>query len=115
MHFKQYLKILLGMKRSSGNFIADCSHYWYYIVTQTKRLLIMNQTITIRIPEDMQKELKAICESENKSVSELVRDSLKRYIAIHRFRQLRNTVLPFTEAQGIATDKDVFREIFGLS
>lgn len=70
----------------------------------------MNQTITLRIPEEMRRELKAISESEKKPVSDLVRDSLRRYIAIHRFRKLRNTVLPFAEAQGILTDEDVFRE-----
>jgi predicted transcriptional regulator len=69
----------------------------------------MNQTLTIRIPDDLKRELEKLSKTEEKPVSDLVRDSLKRYIAIHRFRQLRNTVLPFAEAQGILTDEDVFK------
>ena len=71
----------------------------------------MNQTITLRIPEEMRIELKEISESENKPVSDLVRESLKKYIALYRFRKLRTMVLPFAEAQGILTDEDVFKEI----
>ncbi len=71
----------------------------------------MNQTLTIRIPKELKKELEEISKIENKPVSDLVRDSLRRYIAIQRFRQLRNMVLPFAEAQGILTDEDVFKLI----
>ena len=69
----------------------------------------MNQTLTIRIPDNLKKELEKLSKTEEKPVSDLVRDSLKRYVAIHRFRKLRNTVLPFAEAQGILTDEDVFK------
>lgn len=68
----------------------------------------MNQTITLRIPEEMKKELDELSKLEHKPVSDLVRESIRRYIAIRKFRQLRNMVLPFAEAQGILTDEDVF-------
>jgi hypothetical protein len=68
----------------------------------------MNQTLTIRIPESMRKELLEISKTEKKPLSDLARESLRKYIAIQRFRKLRNTVLPFAEAQGILTDEDVF-------
>ncbi|HNU91241.1 MAG TPA: ribbon-helix-helix protein, CopG family [Spirochaetota bacterium] len=68
----------------------------------------MIQTITIRIPDELKRELVELSKNENKPVSDLVRESLSRYIAIKRFRQLRNTVLPFAEAQGILTDEDVY-------
>ena len=71
----------------------------------------MNKTLTIRIPKELKKELEEISKIEQKPVSDLVRDSLRRYIAIQRFRQLRNMVLPFAEAQGILTDEDVFKII----
>lgn len=71
----------------------------------------MNQTLTIRIPKELKKELEEISKIEQRPVSDLVRDSLRRYIAIQRFRQLRNMVLPFAEAQGILTDEDVFKLI----
>ena len=75
----------------------------YYEVT------IMSNIISIRLPEDLRKELNKMSKSESRPVSDLVRDSLKKYIAIYRFRKLRDTVLPFAESQGILTDEDVFK------
>ena len=68
----------------------------------------MNQTLTIRIPADLRESLQELSRSENKPVSDIVRESLKRHLAIHQFRRLRNMTLPFAEAQGILTDEDVF-------
>jgi predicted transcriptional regulator len=69
----------------------------------------MNRTLTIRITDELKKELEEIGKAENKPISDVVRDSLRRYIAIQRFRRLRNMVLPFAEANGILTDEDVFK------
>jgi len=71
----------------------------------------MKQTMTIRISDELREELQEISKAEGKPVSDLVRDSLQRYIALYRFRKLRNVVLPFAEAQGILTDEDVYKEI----
>lgn len=68
----------------------------------------MSQTVTIRIPEDMREMLQELSRSEKKPVSDIVRESIKNYLAVYRFRKLRNAVLPFAEAQGILTDEDVF-------
>lgn len=61
----------------------------------------MNQTITIRIPENMKNDLDRLSKNKHVAVSDLVRESLRRYIAVNRFRELREKVLPFAEAQGI--------------
>ncbi|RMD49776.1 MAG: ribbon-helix-helix protein, CopG family [Ignavibacteria bacterium] len=71
----------------------------------------MEQSITIRIPDDIKKELKTLSRDENKPISDLVRESLQRYIALKKFRKLRNIVLPFAEAQGLLTDEDIFKAI----
>jgi predicted CopG family antitoxin len=71
----------------------------------------MNQTLTIRIPDDLRENLLELSRTENKPVSDIVRESLKRHLAIYRFRQLRNMTLPFAEAQGILSDEDVFSMI----
>jgi predicted transcriptional regulator len=68
----------------------------------------MRQTLTIRLPDDLRKELQKISKEESKPMSDLVRESLQRYIAIYKFRRLRNKVLPFAESQGILTDEDIF-------
>jgi predicted transcriptional regulator len=71
----------------------------------------MKQTMTIRISDELREELQEISKAEGKPVSDLVRESLQRYISVYRFRKLRNMVLPFAEAQGILTDEDVYRII----
>jgi len=71
----------------------------------------MERTITIRVSDDLKRELEGISKREERPISDIVRDSLKKYIAIRKFRRLRAMVLPFAEAQGILTDEDLFREI----
>ena len=71
----------------------------------------MNKTLTFRIPDELRKELREISRAEGKPICDLVRESLKRYIALCRFRKLRNMVLPFAETQGIVTDGDVYKEV----
>lgn len=69
----------------------------------------MKQTLTIRIPREFRESLEDLSRRENKPISEIVRESLRRYIGAQRFRLLRRKVLPFAEAEGILTDEDVFK------
>ena len=68
-------------------------------------------TLTIRIPDTLRKELKALSLSEHKAVSDIVRESIRKHVAVERFRALRGKVLPFAEARGILTDEDVFHAL----
>jgi predicted transcriptional regulator len=68
-------------------------------------------TLTIRIPDKMRRELKSLSKAENKAVSDIVRESIRRHVAVERFRALRKTVFPYAEAQGMLTDDDVFRAL----
>jgi predicted transcriptional regulator len=68
-------------------------------------------TLTIRLPDDLRSELQKVSQAENKPVSDIVRDSLRRYLAVARFRALRRRVLPFAEAQGLVTDEDIFKAL----
>ena len=38
-------------------------------------------------------------------------ESLRRYIAVERFRGVRKKILPFAEAQGLLTDEDIFKAL----
>lgn len=78
----------------------------YYRIT-----LSHMDTLTIRLPEELKADLKKISESEDKPVSDIVRESLRRYIAVTKFRALRRRVLPFAEAQGLMTDEDIFEAL----
>jgi len=71
----------------------------------------MPETITIRLPEKLQKELDVVTRKEKISRSEVIREALVRYIAIKRFQQLRKQALPFAEAEGLLTDEDIFKAI----
>ena len=71
----------------------------------------MDKIITFRVPEDLNNDLQKISEAEDKPVSNLVRESLRHYIQIYRFRKLREKVLPFAEAQGLLTDEDIFNKL----
>ena len=67
--------------------------------------------LTIRIPNVLKKRLREFCKQQNRPVGEVVRDSLRRYLAIERFQSLRRKTLPFAEAEGILTDDDIFRVV----
>ena len=71
----------------------------------------MKKPITVRLPDDLRKELQDLSDLENTPVSDIVRESIRKYISIHRFRRLRNIVLPFAESQGLLTDEDIFKEL----
>jgi predicted transcriptional regulator len=68
-------------------------------------------TLTIRLPNELRSDLQKLSQEQNKPVSDIVRESIRRYVAVEKFRALRKKVLPFAEAQGFLTDEDVFRAI----
>jgi len=68
-------------------------------------------TLTIRLPDDLKDDLQKLSKEQSKPISDIVRESIRRYIAVEKFRALRKKVLPFAEAQGFLTDEDVFKAI----
>lgn len=71
----------------------------------------MRDTITIRLPEKLQKDLDKVVKAEGTSKSDVIRDAIERYLSLKRFQQLRKKVLPFAEAEGLVTDEDIFKTI----
>lgn len=71
----------------------------------------MRETITIRLPEKLQRELERVAIAQKTTRSNVIRDAIERYIMVKRFQQLRNKVLPFAEAEGLIADEDVFKAI----
>jgi len=68
-------------------------------------------TLTIRLPDELREDLKKLSQQEHKAVSDIVRESLRRHVAVQQFRAMRRKVLPFAEAQGLVTDEDVFKAL----
>jgi len=69
----------------------------------------MKKAITLRLPEKLRKELDAVVSEEYSSRSGLIREAIELYLAVKRFRKLRMKTLPSAEAQGLFTDRDVFK------
>ena len=65
-------------------------------------------TLTLRLPDELKRELEQVCREQNRPVSDAVRDAVRRYVARERFHALRRKTLPLAEAQGLLTDEDVF-------
>ncbi len=68
-------------------------------------------TLTIRLPDDLKARLVELSRNQNRAVSDIVRESIRRYIAIERFRSVRKKILSFAESQGLLTDEDVFKAL----
>lgn len=66
-------------------------------------------TVTIRLDAKLQRELDRLCRQLGRNRSDVIRDALRRQIALLRFERSRRAILPLAEAQGILTDEDVFR------
>jgi hypothetical protein len=71
----------------------------------------MNKSLTIRLTDNLRKDILDISCQKKVPTSSRVRDSLRRHIAIYQFRKLRSQVLLYAEAQGILTDNDVFQAV----
>ncbi len=68
-------------------------------------------TLTVRLPESLKAELDQLSQEEHKATSDIVRESLRRYISTEKFRSVRKKILPFAEAQGLLTDEDIFKAL----
>jgi metal-responsive CopG/Arc/MetJ family transcriptional regulator len=71
----------------------------------------MRQTLTISLPEDLKKELDELSEREGVSRSDVIRESLRDYLFVRRFRALRAKMVAKAGARGIYTDEDVFDQV----
>ena len=68
-------------------------------------------TLTIRLDDELNKQLTEIAQRQHRSKSELVRDMLRRQLALAAFQEARRQLLPLGERAGYLTDEDVFRDI----
>ena len=69
----------------------------------------MSDTFSVSLPPSIRKELDALAKRTGRSRNELVREAVRRRIALERFRALREQLVPKAQARGIYTDEDVFK------
>lgn len=67
--------------------------------------------LNVRIPDDLKQQLDELSQQQHRPASELVRESLRRYIVTEQLKAIRRVTVPLAEAQGYLTDEDIFREV----
>ena len=67
--------------------------------------------LTIRLDPELERRLARIARRTGRSRSEVVRDAVRRQLALAEFADLRRRTMPLAEAQGYLTDEDVFRDV----
>jgi predicted transcriptional regulator len=67
--------------------------------------------VTIRLDEELERNLDELAAETGRTRSEVVRDALRRQVALAKFERARRLLVPFAEAAGYFTDEDVFRDV----
>ena len=67
--------------------------------------------LTIRLEPELEQQLDRLAQRTGRSRSEVVRDMLRRQLAVAQFQEVRSRMMPFAEAAGYLTDEDVFRDV----
>jgi len=71
----------------------------------------MKSALTIRLDDELERQLDELCERTGRNRSEIVREALRRQLSLLRFEELRRRAMPFAEGRGYLTDEDVMRDI----
>ena len=69
----------------------------------------MSDTFTVSLPPAIRKELDALAKRTGKSRTHVVREAVRRQIALERCLALREEFVPKARARGIYADEDVFK------
>ena len=71
----------------------------------------MSTSLTIRLDEKLAQKLNHVAERSGRTRSDIIRDALRRQLAIAILDEVREELVPLAEERGIYTDEDVFREL----
>ncbi len=67
--------------------------------------------VTVRLEPELERQLDRVSRELGRTRSEIVRDALRRQLAVLRFEKLRRQLMPFAVARGYLTDEDVSRDV----
>ena len=68
-------------------------------------------TLTIRVDKELERHLDLVCRRSGRTRSAVIRDALRRQLALSRYEDLRRRVMPFAEARGYLVDDDVVKDV----
>ena len=67
--------------------------------------------LTIRLDRELDEQLGTLTRRTGRTRSQIVREALRRHLAVAQLDDLRRRVMPFAEAAGYLTDEDIFQNI----
>ncbi|MEQ9466796.1 MAG: CopG family transcriptional regulator [Ekhidna sp.] len=68
------------------------------------------KTISIRVNDDLEKDLDEWTKESGRSQSDLIREALERHLRIKKFRELREMLVPYAQKAGYYTDDDIYND-----
>lgn len=68
-------------------------------------------TLTIRLDEQLDRDLTRLAEESGQTKSEVAREALRRQLSVQRFRVIRDAAMPYAASAGYLTDEDVYRDV----
>lgn len=63
-----------------------------------------SSALTIRLDGNLDRQLAQVAKRAGRTPSEVVRDAVRRQLALAQFQDLRHRVMPLAEARGYVTD-----------
>jgi metal-responsive CopG/Arc/MetJ family transcriptional regulator len=67
--------------------------------------------INVRLSDNLLGLLDEVRQDSGQTRSEIMREALRRHLALRRFEGLRRQIVPYAEARGFLTDEDVFKVV----
>lgn len=67
--------------------------------------------VTLRLDGELEKQLNQLSRKQRRTRSDIIREALRRQLALARFEDARARLMPFAEKAGYLTDEDVFRNV----
>lgn len=67
--------------------------------------------LTIRLDRELDEQLDTLTRRTGRTRSQIVREALRRHLAVAQLDDLRKRIMPFAEAAGYLTDEDIFQNI----
>jgi len=67
-------------------------------------------TLTVRIDDELDRQLTELARETGRTKSQLVREMLRRQTTMALFQKVRRKAVPLAERAGYLTDEDIFRD-----
>jgi hypothetical protein len=69
----------------------------------------MKTMLNVRLTPELGRQLEKVSKEEKIPISDIVRESLNRYVAVLRFQELQKKMIKKARKKGVFTDEDVFK------